>query len=681
MTNQIENPLLIESTAPFGAPHLNLVTPEHFPEAFAAAMKKHKENIAEIATNAEPPSFENTIEPYEKSGDLLAHVSRVFFNQASSNTNPDIQALQREFGPKLTAHQSDILFDKDLLKRIQIVFDSKDQLSLDAEQARLLDEIYKEFKRSGATLSNEIRAELKSIKEELTSLTIGFGQNVLADTNDFELVLEDENELGGLPENVRAAAQQAANERDMEGKYLFTISRSSVTPFLQYSDNRDLREKIYKAWMSCGNNDNGQDNKKAISRLASLRVREANLLGYPSHAAYMLEDRMAGTPQAVDTLLQKLWQPALARANREAEALQSKIIEEGANFELAAWDWWYYAEKVRQAEYDLDESEIKPYFLLENVRDGAFHAASKLYGLSFERRNDIPLYHPDVQTFEVKDRGGSHIGLFYADYFMRPSKRGGAWMTTYRDQSNRYGATRPIVINVCNFAKGGEGEPVLLGFDEVRTLFHEFGHALHGLLANTQYESLSGTSVKRDFVELPSQIMEHWALEPEVMNVYARHFETNEPIPSPLVEKIKKTSTFNQGFATTEYLAASLLDLAWHNLETEEEQDVAQFEQAAMDKHGLIPQISPRYPSTQFQHIFSGGYSAGYYSYIWAEVLDTDGYESFKEAGIFNQERAQSFRQNVLERGNTEEPMELYRKFRGSDPAIEPLLKHRGLDG
>jgi peptidyl-dipeptidase Dcp len=526
-------------------------------------------------------------------------------------------------------------------------------------------------------LSDAARNEVIKLDEELSRLQTRFGQNVVKDSNQFELVLENEEDLAGLPQSVRAAAAQEAKNRGHAGKYVFTIARSSITPFLQFSAQRHLRELMWKAYTRCAGNANEFDNNSAVARIAAMRAQRAQLLGYPSHADYILDDRMAATPAGVTALLDRIWQPAKDKVRAEATDLQARIQTEGGNFKLAPWDWWYYTEKLRAEKFSLDAETLKPYFLLENVRDGAFAVAQKLYGISFVARTDIPVYHEDIQAFEVRDHDNALIGLFLVDYFMRPSKRSGAWMNALRRQCRYPEEIHPIVFNVCNFP---HSDPCLLGLEEVRTLFHEFGHALHGLLSKVRYRSLAGTSVKRDFVELPSQIMEHWAVEPEVMKSYARHYRTGEVISDELIGKILATQTFNQGFATTEYLAASYLDMQWHALTGDAERDVKNYENQAMQAIDLVEEVAPRYHSTYFQHIFSGGYSAGYYSYIWAEVLDTDGYQAFKENGIFDPATARSFRENILERGGSADPMELYIKFRGREPDVAPLLKSRGLN-
>jgi peptidyl-dipeptidase Dcp len=544
----------------------------------------------------------------------------------------------------------------------------------------LLEKYYRDFVRGGANLDKEKKARLREINQELSLLTLKFGENILKENNRFELIIENKEDLEGLPQSVIDAAAETAKERGYKGKWVFTLHKPSMIPFLTYSAKRELREKIFKAYINRGNHNDELDNKKILLKIVALRLERAKLLGYKTHAHYVLEENMAKNPENVYKLLDKIWKPALERAKKEAEELQQMIYKEGKNFKLQPWDWWYYAEKLKKEKYDFDDSVLRPYFKLENVIKGVFYVANKLYGLQFVERNDIPKYHPDVRVFEVKDADGSHIGILYTDYFPRASKRGGAWMNSFRKQSKIGGKEiHPVITNNGNFSKPVGDKPSLLSIEEVLTLFHEFGHALHGLLSNCTYPTLSGTSVPRDFVELPSQIMENWALEPEVLKVYARHYKTGEVIPQELIEKLKKAKLFNQGFATVEYLAAAYLDMDWHTLTELNNIDPLKFEEESMKRIGLIPEIVVRYRSPYFRHIFSGGYSAGYYSYIWAEVLDADAFEAFKEKGIFDKETAQSFRKNILEKGGTEDPMILYKRFRGAEPKVEPLLKRRGL--
>jgi len=675
-----QNPFFAEWKTPFGAPPFDKIKEQHYLPAFEEGMKQQQQEIEAIVNNPDPPTFENTIAALDYSGELLTKVSNVFFNMTSANTNDSLQNIAKRVAPMLSKHQDDILMNEKLFQRIKAVYQQKDQLELDAEQNTLLKKYYKDFVRGGADLDEEKKAELRKINEDLSVLTVQFGDNVLKEDNNFELVIEDEADLAGLPENVRTAAAEAARERGKEGKWVFTLHKPSLIPFLQYSDRRDLREKMFKAYIMRGDNNNEFDNKKIVSKIASLRVRRANLLGYKTHADYVLEENMAKTPANVYKLLNQIWTPALTMAKKEAYELQAMIFNEGKNFKLQPWDWWYYAEKLKKARYDLDEEMLRPYFKLENVIDGVFTVANKLYGITFNERKDLPKYHPDVKTYEVKEADGSHIGILYVDYFPRASKRGGAWMSEYRQQHKINGKMiTPIICNVGNFSKPTADKPSLLSFEEVSTLFHEFGHAMHGMLSKCTYQTLSGTNVPRDFVELPSQIMENWAAEPEVLKMYAKHYQTGEPIPDELIEKIKNSSKFNQGFATVEYLAAAFLDMDWHTLTEPKEVDPIAFENQSMKKIGLIPEIVVRYRSPYFRHIFSGGYSAGYYSYIWAEVLDADAFQAFKETSLFDQKTATAFRKNILEKGGTEDPMVLYKRFRGAEPKIDALLERKGL--
>jgi peptidyl-dipeptidase Dcp len=676
--NETSNPLLGIYDSPFAAPPLDQISAEHFEPAIEQGMREHKENIDQIIALSDVPTFANTIEAMERANDLLSRVLMVFYNLNSAHTNDELQTLHKKLAPKLARHFSETGMNQMLFTRVSMLYEQRESLGFTQQQNYLLGEIHKEFLRSGVALDDASREQVKQINEELSLLTTQFGQNLLAEQNDFQMIIE-QSDTAGLSPAFIASAAAAASEAGHEGKYLFTISRSSFTPFMQYADNRGLREKMFHAYTHSGDNDNDYDNKTILSQIAALRVRLANIMGYPSYADFELSDRMAATPAAVSKLLQQVWQPAISKAREEAAELQAYIKRQDEDFTLQPWDWWYYSEKVREQKYGLDADEIMPYFPLPAVRDGAFYVAGKLYGLKFRRRHNVPVYHEDVEVWEVSDADGSHIGLFYADYFMRPSKRGGAWMSAFRRQSKLDTDVRPIIVNVCNFNKGQSGKPALLTPPEVRTLFHEFGHALHGLLSDVTYESLSCTHVKRDFVELPSQIMEHWATEPEVLKVYARHVETGEAINDEMIQKIRAAETFNKGFQTTEYLAASVLDMAWHSLQTTEPRDVDALEQQTMSALGLIPQIAARYRSTYFQHIFSGGYSAGYYSYLWAEVLDADGYDAFRENGLFDAATARSFRQNILQKGGSDDPMTLYIKFRGREPKVDAMLAERGL--
>mgnify|MGYP003575277790 CR=1 FL=1 len=675
------NPLLSEYKTPFGVPPFDKIKPEHFIPAFQEAISRQNRRISAIVNQRSVPTFTNTIEAMETSGELLARVSPVFFNLTSANTNPELEEISKEVAPMLSKHGDDIYLNAQLFKRVKSVYENQAKLKLTGEQRRLLERIYKAFVRSGAKLNPDAQQKMREINKELSLLTVKFGQNLLAETNSFELIVDKEAELSGLPSSLKAAAAQSAKAVGKDGKWRFTLHNASVMPFLQYADNRLLREKMYKAYINRSNNNDERDNKEVLTRIAYLRAERAALLGYQTHADFTLEETMAKTPKEAYDFLNNLWKAALPIANQEAMEMQSVMNKQGKGEQLEAWDWFYYADKVRKEKYDYNEEELRPYFKLENVREGIFTVANKLYGVTFSPISDIPKYHPDVIAYEVKESDGSHIGVFYMDFFPRSSKRGGAWMTSYRSQSKTGKRISPVVSIVCNFTMPTANEPSLLTPDEVETFFHEFGHALHGLLSDVKYRRLSGTSVSRDFVELPSQIMEHWAFEPEVLNFYAKHYKTGELIPAELIAKRERASKFNRGFATVEYLAASLLDLGYHTLKPGEKVDVAQFEKDQMSKIGLTKQIAPRYRSTYFQHIFSGGYSAGYYSYIWSEMLDSDAFAAFKESGdLFNPNIAKSFRENILERGNTDEPMTLYKSFRGREPDMKYLLQNRGLD-
>lgn len=666
------NPFLVPLPAT-GIPQFDQIQFAHYREAFDRGFAEQDSEIAAILANPEAPTFANTVEALERSGALLKRVDAVFWNLASSDTNDSMQALELEISGEEAAHHNKIFANAELFARVEAVNAQGEDLQ--SEQQKLLAETHKSFVRRGAQLEHKDKQRVSEIGEELAGLQTQFGQNVLQDTNEFELVLDSAEELAGLPDFVLQAAQAEAETRGHPGKYAFSISRSSITPFLQYADNRELRQKMYQAYTQCGVSKT--DNHALIPQIIRLRTEKAKLLGFDSHGDYMLDNRMAGTPGAVQDLLDRIWKPCQERVAKEAADLQERIQQEQGSFTLEPWDWWYYAEKVRAERFDLSEEEIKPYFQLENVRDGAFEVARKLYGIEFVPQPDLPVYHPDVTAYAVNEADGTLIGYFLFDFFMRPSKRGGAWMSLFRDQSNVDGWEHPVVVNCCNFPKS---EPCLLGLDEVRTLFHEFGHGLHGMLSKATYASLGGTNVKQDFVELPSQIMEHWALEPEVLKAYARHVETNESIPDSLIAKLQAAEMFNQGFNTTEYVAACYLDMAWHKSELDEGVDVEAFEQQVMRGVDKIGVVDPRYKSSYFQHIFTGeSYSAGYYVYLWAEVLDADGYEMFKENGIFDADTAEAFRRNILEKGGTEDPMEMYRAFRGRAPAVEPLLVQRGM--
>jgi peptidyl-dipeptidase Dcp len=679
------NPFLTDYKTPFNVPPFDKIQNKDYLPAIEEGIRKHRLEIDSICNNQEAPGFANTIEALNYSGDLLGSVTKVFYNLRDANTNDSMQTIAQTVAPMLSKHEDEINLNEKLFARVKAVNDNKAALNLNKEQSRLLDETYKRFVRGGANLAKEKKEELKKNNEELALLDLKFSDNVLAETNSYKMIIDKKEDLAGLPENVIAGAAEEAKANKMQGKYIFTLQKPSWIPFLTYSQNRDLREKLYKAMYNRGNNNNEHDNKAIISKMLNLRLKKANLLGFESWSSYVLDDCMAKTPANVYKLLYQVWTPAIKRAKEEASDMQKMIDEEGGKFKLQSWDWWYYSEKVRKAKYDLDEEQIRPYFELNNVRDGVFYVANKLYGLTFHQRKDMPVFHPDCEVYEVKDKDGSEIGILYMDFYPRASKRAGAWMTNYREQHyNKKGRDiRPVISVTCNLSKPTGDTPALLSYDDVETLFHEFGHALHGLLSKCHYETIAGTNVPRDFVELPSQINEHWASEPEVLKVYAKHYKTGEIIPQTLVDKIVKSGKFNQGFATTEYLAAAILDMDYHTLTKEGDIDVNKFEEESMKKAGLIPEIIPRYKSTYYSHIFGGGgeYSSGYYSYIWAEVFECDAFEAFKETGdIFNPKIAESFRKNILEKGGTDEAMNLYLNFRGKEPGIEPLLRNRGLN-
>lgn len=676
-TPEAGNPFFEEWTTPFGLPPFEKIKDEHFMAAYTKGMADEKKEVDAIVDNSEAPTFENTIEALEKTGELLNKVSNVFGHLRESDTNDRRKEIAKQITPLLSKHDSYISLNDKLFQRIKTVYQQKDKLNLNAEQKKLLEETYKRFVRSGADLKPEDKEKVKKINEELSILRLKFSNNLLAETNNFKMFLEKKEDLDGLPESVINAAAEAAEAAGQKGKWLFTLHKPSWIPFLQYSTRRDLREKLYKGYINRGDNNNEFDNKKIIAKIASLRVEFARIMGYKTFADFRLEVNMSKKPENVYKLLNQLWTPSLEMAKKEAQAQQAVIDKEGGTFKLQSWDWWYYSEKLRKEKYSLDDNRLKPYFQVDNVREGAFYVANKLYGIKFIEKTDLPNYHKDAKVFEVQEADGSHLGILYTDYFYRESKEGGAWCGSLRSQSNIAGKkVHPVTYNVCNFAPPVGDKPSLLTFDDATTLFHEFGHALHVLFNKTTYEGLS--RVARDFVELPSQIMEHWCSEPEVMKVYAKHYKTGEVIPLELIDKLQKSSYFNMGFISVEYLAASLLDMNWHTLTDSKEVDTNTFEKEYLDKIGLIPEIIPRYRSTYFAHITSG-YAAGYYAYIWAEVLDCDAFEAFKETGLFDQKTAKSFRDNILATGGKEDPMIIYKRFRGAEPKIDGLLKKRGL--
>lgn len=675
-TTQTEtNPFLTEFQTEHGVPPFDKIKLEHYEPAFLKGIEEQNANIDAIVNNSEAPTFENVIVALDNSSPTLDRVSAIFYNMTEAETTDDLKELSIKLAPTLSEHSDNISLNQDLFKKVDAVYQQKDALGLTTEQQRLLEETYKGFVRSGANLSPEKQARLREVNKELSTLGIKFSDNVLNENNAFKLYIDKEEDLAGLPDWFRQSAAEKAKEDGQEGKWLFTLGNASRLPFLQYSENRPLREQMYKAYINRGNNNDKNDNKKIITDIIKLRLEKAQLLGFDCYSNFVLDNTMAKNSTTVMDFLNNLWSYSLPKAKAEAVELQNIMDKEGKGEKLEAWDWWFYTEKLRKEKYNLEEDEIKPYFKLENVREGAFAVANKLYGITLTKLEGIPVYHPDVEIFEVKDADGSHLGVFYVDYFPRPGKSGGAWMSNYREQQ---GAIRPLVCNVCSFTQPVGDMPSLLTIDEVETLFHEFGHALHGLLTKCNYKGISGTNVVRDFVELPSQINEHWATEPEVLKMYAKHYQTGETIPDSLIEKILNQKTFNQGFMTTELLAAAILDMNLHNLTDTQNLDILAYEKEAMDKLELIPEIAPRYRTTYFNHII-GGYAAGYYSYLWANVLDNDAFEAFKEHGIFNKKTADLFRNNVLEKGNSEDPMTLYKNFRGTEPQLEPMLKNRGM--
>lgn len=674
------NPFFSEYNTPFEVPPFDKIKVEHYKPAFLQGMEEESKEVEAIVNNPEAATFENTIVALDRKGALLRKVSDVFFNQNEMDTNEEMQALSRELSPLLSKHYDDISLNPKLFERVKAVYDNREALSLDKEQRKLVEETYKGFVRNGANLDSASQARLRELNSEIAMLQLTFEQNTLKETNAFQLVVDKKEDLAGLSETLIANAAETAKEAGMEGKWVFTLHNPSVMPFLQYAENRDLREKIFKGYINRGNNGNDADNKGVVLQLIKARLEKAKLMGHDNYAAFVLENRMAKQADKVYNLLDQIWAPALAKAKEELADIQAEIKKEGKEFTAEGWDWRYYAEKAKQARFNLDENELRPYLKLENVRDGVFHVANKLYGITFTALPDIPLPHPEAEAFECKDQDGQHLGVLYLDFFPRASKRGGAWCSSYRSQTYRDGKkVTPIVTVVCNFSKPTAGQPALLNADETETLFHEFGHALHGLFQDVHYYGVS--DVPRDFVELPSQIDEHWAFEPEVLKVYAKHYQTGEVMPNELVDKMDQSGKYGQGFATTEYLAASYLDMDFHVLkEIPEKMDIMQFEQETLGKRGLLPQIPSRYRTPYFRHTMGGGYTAGYYSYIWAEVLDADAYEAYKETGdIFNREVAGKFRQYILTPGGIDDAMDMYVNFRGKEPGIEPLLKNRGL--
>lgn len=676
-----DNPFFTDYTTPFQVPPFDKIDTTHYMPAFTEGMKQHNAEIQKIIDNKDAPTFDNTILAYDKSGLLLTKVSNVFFNLASANTNDQMQIIERKISPLLSGHYDDIAMNQKLFGRVKTIYDKRNEMTLDSQQIRVVEKYYRDFVRLGANLPKDKQDTLKKINADLASLSLQFGENLLEENKKFQMVIENKADLDGLPQGTIDAAAETAKEKKMEGKWIFTISKPSMLPFLQYAKNRELREKIYRAYfMKCDNGDK-LDNKEIVTKIVNLRVKKAHLLGFNSYAAYVIDDNMAKTPEAVNDFLAKLWKPALAMAKNEVVEMQKIIDKEGGKFKLQPWDWWYYAEKVRKEKYDLDENQLKPYFKLENVRDGMLNVATKLYGITFNKITNIPLYQDDVETFEVKEADGKHLAILYMDYYPRESKRSGAWATTFQSPGWRDGKkVDPIVSLNFNSTKPTKDTPSLLTWDDVETLYHEFGHALHFMLSDGKYNRTAG-AVPQDYVEMPSQFMENYASEPEVLKTYAKHYKTGEIIPDALIEKIQKSAQFNQGFSITEILAAAILDMDYHSITEPNFKNVTEFEKAAMDKIGLIPEILPRYRTTYYSHIWDGGYAAGYYVYTWAEVLDLDAFDAFKQSGdIYNKDLAAKFRKHCLQEVGNGEGMDQYRKFRGQDPSIEPFLKKRGLD-
>ncbi len=675
-----DNPFFTEYSTPFQTPPFDKIKEEHYLPAFEEGIKEKRTELDLIINSTEKPTFKNTIEALEKSGKLLNKVSRVFFNISGSNGNDETQKIAEKITPELSKLNNDIYLNEKLFHRIKSINDEKEKLNLTPEQLKVLDNYFTDFVRNGIGLDQEKKNRLKKINEELSIFSLKFGDNLRRETNAVGLVIDNKDDLIGLPDAAVQGALELAQQNGMEGKWAFNLQRSSFTPFLQYSPKRDLREKLYKAYIMRSDNDNQYDNKEIIKKIIALRIEKAKLLGYKTFADFKLEKNMAKTSEAVNNFLDGIWKPALKTAKEEAAEMQKLIDAEGRKFKLAAWDWWYYSEKVKKEKYDLDEEMLRPYFKMENVRQGAFDVAGKLYGIQFVKRNDIPVYQPDVDVYEVKEADGTHIGILYTDYYPRDGKRAGAWMSNFRGQSNMDGEfINPLVVNVGNFSKPTEGKPALLSFDEVNTLFHEFGHGLNGLFIKSHYPGAQRSPV--DFVELPSQIMENWASHPEVLKMYARHYLTGEPIPDELIQKITNSQYFNKGFEAVEYLAASMLDMDWHTIKDVIDIDTEKFEEESLNKIGLIPEIASRYQSTNFNHIFGGdGYSAGYYGYYWAAVLDADAFGAFLENGLFDKTTAGKFRRNILEKSGSDDPMNLYIQFRGREPKSDALIQRMGFN-
>ncbi len=675
-----KNPLLLEFDTPFGAPPFELIEDKHFLPAFKEAMNLHKEEIDAIVNNQESPDFENTIVAFDNAGEKLTRISRIFGGLRSAETTPQLQEIARDVTPMLSEHSNSIRFNMDLFERIEHVYNERENFDLDKEQMILVEKIYGDFERNGVALPEDKRERLKEINERMSMVSLELRDNLLAENNNFKLFLEDEDEIAGLPNHVLSAAAEQAENEGKEGKWLITLDNPSRIPFLQYSDRRDLREKVLLAYVNRGDNGNEYDNKELFIELLQLRQEMSQMLGFNNYAEYFTDIQMAENPQNVYDFLDEVWEPSLNRANKELTQMQEIIDREGKDFDLKAWDWWYYAEILRKEKYDLDEDEIKPYFTIDNVREGNFILANKLYGLTFKERPEVPVYHEEVEAYEVFDNDGSHLGILYIDPHPRPGKRSGAWCGAYRMGHYKDGERiAPIVYIVMNFTRPSGDNPAMLSWDETTTYFHEFGHALHNFFAEGRYNRTS-RSVPRDFVELPSQMLENYAGHPDLLKEYAVHYKTGEVIPDELIEKIRNSEHFNQGFIQTEYFAAAYLDMDWHTADITSDTDVNEFENNSMQRIGLIDEIIPRYRTTNFQHIFGPGYAAGYYVYRWAGVLDADAFQAFKETGdIFDQEMAERFRNYIMAKNSIYEGMDAYVKFRGNEPDIEPFLKRSGL--
>jgi peptidyl-dipeptidase Dcp len=675
------NPLLGAWKTPFELPPFEKIKPAHFRPAIDKAIETHKAEVEKILSSTASPNFGNTIAAMEKAGAQLTRVLRVFYNLTSSDTNPELQAIERDIAPILSRHGTEISLDPRFFARVDTIFQRGKRQKLDDEQRRVLERTHSSLIRAGAQLDPEAKKRMAEINARLASLGTTFGQNVLADEQNYKLVLETEADLAGLPDFVRAAAKRAGEDLGHPGKHVITLGRSSIESFLQFSTRRDLREAAFAAWIRRGEGGGEHDNRAVATEILRLRAERARLLGFETFAKFRLEDAMAKTPEAVRGLLDEVWVAAVKKAGEERDMLQRMIDREGGNFQVEAWDWRHYAEKVRKAEFDLDEGAIKPYLQLDRMIEAAFNTATRLFGLTFEERTDLPKYHPDVRTWEVKRADGTHVGVFVGDYFARPSKRSGAWMSAFRSQQRLKGDIHPIIVNNLNFARGADGAPTPLSFDDARTLFHEFGHALHGLLSDVTYPSIAGTAVSTDFVELPSQLFEHWLEERDVLRQFARHYETGAPIPDTLIDRLDAASKFNQGFATVEYVSSALADMELHALDKFDGFDLSRFEADMLQRIGMPRQIVMRHRLPHFAHIFSGGgYAAGYYSYMWSEVMDADAFEAFEETGnAFDPETAKKLAEFIYSAGNRRDPAEAYTLFRGRLPTSHAMLKNRGL--